>query len=274
MIKKILMVLYKNSHIIRNKKIRHVDLFKNYLQHQKGGMISNLSELKIKYDNHIYIFEKSEIDNDNYVLHASDNLECVSVIINISDKTAEIHGIGNYKTCVNTTLSNQNVGSTLLKITIKMLKKYKDIININKIILVDNSIKKCNNSNIILQHMMILLCGHTWYGKYGFRPFDISTYELDIYDNNKYNNNINIMKTITISEANLIKYIKLTNKKSIINDVENLVKSNPNYLLTDFIKSFLLEYDSTCKYFNLFYRQLFDDIGLIDFRGTVFGLNI
>ena len=100
----------------------------------------------------------------------------------------------------------------------------------------------------------------TWYGRYCFRPVDISTYELDKISNIKYNNNINIMKTITIYQANIIKYIKLTNKKSIISNVENLVKNNPDYLLTDFIKSFLLEYDLTCKYYNLFYRELFDGI--------------
>jgi hypothetical protein len=274
MLKKILMVLYKNSHIIRNKRIRHKDLFNNYIN-QKGGSINNLHKLSVKYNNHKYIFEKSQIDNDNYVLYALDDLECVSIILNIPDKIAEIHGISNYQTCINTTFSNQHVGSTLLQITIKMLKKYKDILNINKIILVDNSIKKCNNNiNIILQHMMILLCGHTWYGRYGFRPIDITTYELDRFSNDKYNNNVNIMKTITISQANLNKYIKLTNKKSLINDVENLVKFNPDYLLTDFIKSFLLEYDLTCKYFNLFYRELFDCIGLTDFRGIIFGLYI
>lgn len=273
MLKKILMVLYKNSYIIRNKRIRHKDLFINYLK-QQGGSIENLSKLTIKYNDHKYIFEKSEIDNDNYILYAIDGLECVSVIINFSDKTAEIHGIGNYETCVNTTTSNQHVGSTLLKITIKMLKKYKDKLNINKIILVDNSMKKCNKVNIELSMMLTLLNGNTWYGKYGFRPFNGSTYELDRIKNSKYENNIKIMDSITISKANIIKYIKLTNKKSLINDVENLVKSNPNYLLTDFTKSFLTNYDSTCKYFNLFYRELFDGIGLYDFHGQVFGLDI
>ena len=80
----------------------------------------NLPKLIVKYNDHKYIFEKSEIDPDNYILYSLDGLECVSILINISDKTAEIHGIGNYETCVNTTLSNQHVGSTLLKITIKM----------------------------------------------------------------------------------------------------------------------------------------------------------
>jgi len=68
--------------------------------------------------------------------------------------------IGNYESCLVDT--NVNVGSTLLKITIKMLKKYKDRFNIDKIILTDNSIKKCGNKNIILSTMLILLTGNNW----------------------------------------------------------------------------------------------------------------
>ena len=71
-----------------------------------------------------------------------------------------------------------------------MLTKYKNIFNINKIIIVDNSLKKCNNTNIELSMMKILLTGHKWYGKYGFRPVDNITFDLDIYKNNRYNNNI------------------------------------------------------------------------------------
>jgi hypothetical protein len=270
MIKNILKVLYKNSHIIRNKNIRHKDLFKNYL-HQNGG---NLENLTIEYKNNNYIFEKSQIDDENYILYSNDELECVSILINKLDKIAEIHGIGNYKTCVNTTLSNQSIGSLLLKITIKMLKKYKDTFDINKIVLVDNSVKRCNKINIEFSSMMILLSGNTWYGKYGFRPIDNLTYKLDKINNMKYNNNVSIMETITISQANILKYIELTNKKSIIDDIKRLIDKYPNYLLIDFIKTFLNDYDKTCKYFNLFYKELFNDIGLTNFKGNVFGLDI
>jgi len=43
-----------------------------------------------------------------------------------------------------------------------MLQKYKDKFNIDKIILTDNSIKKCGNKNIILSSMLILLTGNSW----------------------------------------------------------------------------------------------------------------
>jgi hypothetical protein len=44
----------------------------------------------------------------------------------------------------------------------KLVKKYKDKYDIKTIILKDNSIKKCNNNNIKLPIMLILLTGDTW----------------------------------------------------------------------------------------------------------------
>lgn len=272
MLKNILATLYKNSHIIRNNKITHKEIFNNYIN-QIGG---NKKNIKIKYKKQIFTFEESNIDEEIYVLYSTDELECVYVVIHNSDKVAEIHGISNYKTCVNITFSNLNVGSILLKLTIKMLKKYKNKFNINKIILVDNSLKQCKKYNIEFSTMMILLNGHTWYGKYGFRPFDSDTYNLNKIKNKQYDNNITIMSSITIQESNLLEYIKLTKKEKLINDVIELLDKTPNYLLCNYIQSFLNKdnYNKTCKYFNMFYRELFDNIGLTNFRGSVFGLNI
>ena len=276
MLKIVLKLLYKNSYIIRNKNIGMKNLFKNYLNQLGGSQNINLiDKLKFIYNDIEYIFLKSEIDEDHYVLYSTDEYECVSILIDRKNKLAEIHGIGNYKTCVITTDSNTSVGTILLNITIKILKKYKDKLGINKIILTDNSIKNCtDNINIELSTMLILIYGETWYGKYGFRPYDMLLSKLDEINNNKYNKNIQIMKNITITDANILKYIKLINKKSIIEDVEYLVKKYPNYLLSDFIKSFLKKYDKSCKYFNLFYKQLFDSIKLTSFYKGVFGLKI
>lgn len=83
----------------------------------------------------------------------------------------------------------------------------KDIFNIDKIILTDNSIKKCGNKNIILSTMLILLTENTWQKKksqifyltwYGFRPYDNIKDKLNKRMNIKYEHNQNIMKSITI----------------------------------------------------------------------------
>ena len=63
------------------------------------------------YNDIEYIFFKSEIDEGHYILYSTDELECVSILIDRKNKLAEIHGIGNYKTCVITTDSNTSVGT-------------------------------------------------------------------------------------------------------------------------------------------------------------------
>jgi hypothetical protein len=92
------------------------------------------------------------------------------------------------------------------------------------------------------------------------------------------------MSTITITEANIIKYIELTKKERIIEDVKKLINLHPNMLLTDFLNQFLKDYDKTCiaqraymfpsgtKYFELFYEDLFDDLGLTTFYKQSFVL--
>jgi hypothetical protein len=158
------------------------------------------------------------------------------------------------------------------------MKKYKDQLGIKKIVLSDNSIKQCNNlqssNNIILSKMLILITGDTWYGKYGFRPYDNIKNRIDKNLIIKYDNNKKIMDTITIKDANILKYIEITNKENIIEYIKKLVKLHPEYLLRDFVKSFLQKYDKMCKYFALFYEQLFDNIGLYNFHQKYFGLEL
>ena len=83
---------------------------------------------------------------------------------------------------------------------------------------------------------------------------------------NEYYNNINIMNNLTISDIDIIEYIKLTKNEILIIRTQELLNSNPKYLLQN--------YDKSCKYFYLFYNKLFDDIGLFDFHGITFGLNL
>lgn len=82
------------------------------------------------------------------------------------------------------------------------------------------------------------------------------------------------MNTKTISDIDIMKYVKLTNKENLITKTFELLKVNPTYLLKNYIKDLLQNYDKSCKYFYIFYKQLFDDIGLYDFYGIKFGVNL
>jgi hypothetical protein len=234
--------------------------FHKFMKNQTGG---SGKKLKIRYNDNKYVYEEI-MDDNHYILYSHDDFDCVTVIIEKEDRQAEIHGISNYKSCIKEI--NNNVGSTLLKITIKMLQKYKDKLDINKIIITDNSIKKCNNKNIKLSVMLTLLTGDTWYGKYGFLPIDETL--IPYYENNK-----KIMDTITLNDIDLIKYLKMSNlDEAIIESSKKFIKEHSSLLVKDYLSKFLKEYDKTCNYFYEFYFRLFNDLGLYDFHRRTFQL--
>ena len=255
---KLRLSIWKNSFMIREKNIS----LNHFMRNQIGG---SSKKLKIVYNDNKYVYEEA-MDDNFYVLYSFDKLECVSVVIDKENRYAEIHGLGNYKTCIKDVTNN--VGSTLLKITIKMLQKYKDKLDIKKILITDNSLKKCNNINIKLSVMLTLLTGDTWYGKYGFRPVDNVT--IKYYEKNKM-----IMNTITLKDIDLIKYLKMTKlDRKIIKNAKKFIEKHQTLLVKDYLSRFLKEYDRTCDYFNDFYFTLFIDLGLYDFFHYTFELVI
>jgi hypothetical protein len=268
---KLRLFIWRNNLIIKENIIHDVLNFKetgkkplqfrNFLTNQIGGG----KKLKITYEDNEYIFEEA-MDKNYYVLWSKDEIECSTVVIDKENGYAEVHNISNYEACLATT--NTNIGSTLLRITIAMLKKYKDKLNVKKIVLTDNSVKKCGNKNITLSTMMILLTGDTWYGKYGFRPREERFIK-------KYNNNKTIINSIKLEDIDLIKYLNKTElSKDIIKISKKFIKDHPKMLLKDYLTKFIKDFDKTCEYFYNFYEDLFDDLGLYDFRGRTFILDI
>ena len=258
-------LLYKNSDLFRKNNVTLANIL---TVTQTGGN----KRLSVNYNDNKYIFEESNIDDNHYILYSLKEEDCIVIIISKEDKTAEIHSIGNYKTCLRDT--NSNIGSNLLKITLKMLQKYKDKLDINLIILTDNSIKKCGNNDIKLALMMTLLTGDTWYGKYGFRPIKTQNnkYILDKSLNKAYNQNKKIINGITISDINLIKYINKTNNNNLINATIKIINEYPTMLLKDYLSNLLSNYDKTCDDFSKFYELLYTKLALYDLHRDQFGL--
>jgi len=260
-------MIYFNSEIIKNNKIMYNDFMLNL----KGG-----ANITVNYNNTNFIFEESEIDKNTYFLYSfqeeKKRIECLSILIDKKIKYAEIHGIfGNYKPCINYT--NENVGSTLLKVALKFLIENKNKFNIKIIGLKDNSKKVCDSKNFKLPIMLTLLTGDTWYGKYNFRPiqYEKENYILDKYNTKKYEKNKEIMNTIQLKNINFKKYLLLINKKypkefneNKINNVLSLIETNKNILLKDFLNKFhsRVNFELTCKYFYEYYEVLFDDLHL------------
>ena len=265
---KLKLIIYRNSCFIKSQ-IFKLDYQSFKLNYQLGGG----KKLTVEYENNKYIYEEAH-DENYYVLYSMDKnpFDCVAVVILKEEKIAEIHGISNFESCM--VQSNTNVGSKLLQITIKMLQKYKTKLDINYIVLTDNSLKKCNNKNIKLSTMLILLTGDTWYGKYGFRPYDPSNKKFDELLIEYYENNKNIMNNITILQANILKYIEKTENIKLIKATEKLLLTNPEMLLKDYLTNLLKNYDKTCDMFYIFYKELFHNISLYNFHREIFALKL
>jgi len=271
----IMKILYENSKILQKNNINFDDFSKSIQYGSgKGKEVIDISEnplikpskLKVIYENREYTFEQlpSKDDENNYILYSKDDETCVFIIID--NNMAEIHGIGNYKSCLNKI--NQNIGSHLLKLTIKMLKENKDSLGINIITLTDNSEKRCANTTIKLPIMKILLTGHTWYGAYGFKPAKYNGTKASIDDDayELYKKNKKIFQKLSISDVKILNYINITKNEKLINITKQLIETKPNMLLTDFLALFLKDFDKGCVDFSKFYLQLYNDYAILKFK--------
>jgi hypothetical protein len=237
-------------------------------------------EFSIEYNDKTYIFERLHDDNSRLILYSYDgkNNDCVMLNINKKEKIINLDSFGKADKCYHGEI---NIGSNLLRITLKMIEQYKDELKINKIVLSDNASLPCKKSRSLnMAMMMVLLTGDTWYGKYGFRPFNSN--ELDKVNNEIYEINKNIMNIILLKDVNIKKYLKMIHKKypleftkEMIKNILEREKKYPDKLLKTFLGNLHNPkmFDNTCHFFEVYYKKLFNDIGL-KMSGHVYGKNI
>lgn len=134
---------------------------------------------------------------------------CLHIIINAELRLAYIQNISYYPDCVSTGLEKPGGGGKLLKMCIHFLKDTKNKYNVKRIQLKDNSFFVCksNNKRINFALMNTLLHGDTWYGKYGFRPYDFASDMEDKELTEIYNNNKKIATTTKTQDTNLYNYL-------------------------------------------------------------------
>lgn len=271
---KLCLSMYYTNPIL-NKTFSNYSQFLDFLNkknvfelNQKGGD----KTYSINYDNHDYIFKYSE--NDSMIVLTSwnnPNNECVGIHIDKTNSIANINSInGDMPDC---TYSITRVGTILLKVTMKMLEKYKNKLGIKVITLSDKSYLICYNNNIELSYLGVLASGHTWYGKYGFRPvkyeknknfYNVVPHEylLQVYDANK-----KIMDELTIKQVNWSQYIE---NQKVLKAIGQIILVKPSMLVKEFIKNILLDWNKNCDLISKTYIKLFNDIGLIH-TGTLYG---
>lgn len=278
-------ILSKNTATRKYIKTPSLSLYNKIIQ------IGGKNVFKIEYLNKTYNFIEDEFDKNIYVLHAIDSNEaCVMIEVNRESKIATIQNIDSLaKKCL---LQKDKVGSTLLKITLKLLTKLTHKMskkfNVEVITLSDDSYKICpaNKRTLDMKIMEVLRTGETWYGRYGFRPCNKildnniqQSCELDEYDNNLYEFNKTKMEILNVSDAKLLDFfkdasIKNEKMKTVLELIEKIIIKHPEMLVTEFINRFLKEFDKTCNLFYDFYKSLYDYIGLKTLHNTYYGIFI
>ena len=171
-------------------------------------------------------------------------------------------------------------GSLLLRLCIKFIKELKNKYDLTHIQLKDNSFIYCKQSKttIDFDSFYMLTHGNTWYGKYGFVPYDPEQETLDIDKLVSYKLNqklVNIVKVGCINIRPLIEKavtkFKLDNVFTY-NFINKMMKKYEDKPLQFFMNDLVKEYDHTCGIFNEIYKNVMEQAGMINLHGNTYYL--
>jgi hypothetical protein len=262
--KKLLSQIFYNNDFIKNYYKKQFGLFYRQINNLKGGGFN------VEYKNHIIKFDKI-IDEDRITLYLStidkkDN--CIIIIIDKDTNTAYIEGITNnkYNNCFDTPVLNN--GKVIMEITIKMLKKYQDKLNIKTINLRDNSFIQCSDKvKIWLANLSFLQYNDTFYGRFGFIPI-----EEDIYI--KYLENKEILKSKFVKSIDLTNIIEQNKnniddrlKAKMIHNYERHKNDNIVEWFNNFSKKYM---KADCVFFNYLIDYIYKELKLNIMKGESF----
>jgi hypothetical protein len=234
------------------------------LSEQSGGYV------KHKFNGYKFKVDENKIDDNTYniYLNGYNNPELDCVVIEIADGEAMIGDIGYFPDCSKPLLPSPSGGNILMEWTLEYLRMSKDRFHIKRILLQDNSklMSKCKNS-IWLALSSTLTTGHTWYGKYGFLPFDSGSHKPDEEGLKKYKRNIKIMKVAKLKDVDLTKLLKPVDKE-LANEIKNM---NTNTLLKEALKK--ISHKDPCS-LTYIYDYLMERLHLTDFTHKTFYLDL
>jgi hypothetical protein len=257
---------------VKNFLAEEYKLDKNIFK-QIGGL-NQEKTFKIEYDGKIELeFKKiNKISDNDFEIYLSNNFDdnsCITIQINKKNKVASIHNISKEKlSCFNhADFLLKKPSSFYVEMSIKLLKKYKEKFNIDKITLIDNAVINCemrdsNNFNIgkfNLSQYLLFTKGHTWYEEFGFKITD--EIKNKVVQNSKI-----VIKTLKIkdidfdplfkdaSESKNYKYINDT----VIKQVKKILKDNKNQKFMTIMKHIFYDNrtDETCLLYNLINSKL------------------
>ena len=237
---------------------------------QKGGQDKEKT-FKIEYDGKIELEFKRINRGDNefeiYLSNDFDDSSCITIQINKKTKVASIHNISKEKNyCFNhADFILKHQGTFYLKMAIKLLKKYKEKFNINKITLIDNAVITCKESSEFdkgkfnLSQSLLFTNGYTWYEKFGFKITDEKKNKI-VENSKKVIESLKIKDIdfdpilLDASENKLYKFISATT----INHIKKTIKDNKNADFMLVMKHLFYDNrnDETCLLYSLINNKL------------------
>jgi hypothetical protein len=264
-----------------------------------GGMMNEKKESKntmIKYHNVDFNFSSLHKGKNVYYHLSGNSTTCITIIINKDEQIANLYEINYNPTCFPKEIKEEFMsGTTILNLALKLIEKVKAEYNIKFITLKDNSSRECHNTDgnrIAFSKMMTLIEGETWYGKYGFRPYNGTDQNMSKKMYEAYRKNKKIMETTKMKNVSDLKkmYFKAIEKaKKKVKVTETMEKNiidlfddyyNEDVLVKDFLSDLLekkifigdaeKKVAGTCLVFFYFYNDLYEKLGLYDFQGKSF----
>ena len=171
-----------------------------------------------------------------------------------------------------------------LKATIKMLKKYKEKLGINRIVLRDNATVKCKFKKKLfdynLSQFLLLTKSYTWYGKHGFK--------INKDERKEYLETLKVIETIKIKDIDfnsIFKEIEGNDKfkyidKSLYDNIKKSFLNNKDIKLQELLHFYFYENrtEESCKIYAIFSKPLIAELRTIKqftpLKPTTYYLNL
>ena len=262
-----------NTSFTNNIIITNNEFYKKFIS-RRENQIGGQKTINFIYHNKTYdIDHYDETDRHTYELtpKTKNGQSCFIIIIPKNEKTkyAYLENISSYEDCLHVGHLRNGRGSHLLKVVLAFIDSIKTKYELKYIQLQDNSNYLCKDKGKIeLSSLYMLTQGNTWYGKYGFKPFDPESESLHLDNYVNYLVNIKLVNILKIECTNLYELIVQTthiNKNEILtNDkITKIFKKYNKKTIKEFFTDFLKNYDLTCDIFYDIYKNFMEHNGIV-----------
>ncbi len=253
-------IYLEDYYISNNIKPKSIKYYADIIQ--SGGA----KKIKLEYNSEEFVFRT--VGDDLFVLYSSEDEDCITMNIDITNKMININNISADTNGLCFKQITPNKGTLLLKLAIKFAKKIvKDkIYAIKKIILTDNSHLYCQElkETVKFSDLRMIISGNTFYGKYGFVPINSN-------DVIRYNKNKKILTKLLLKDINFDKYLKEFVKDGVhsVDKIKSFINMNMGMKLGEFfnILSNKENFQNNCMLINHLIKKIYSHYNLESLYG-------